>query len=68
MWFEDDSLRAIYTLGVYEEQLRQIRRLVFEPGNENMIYTSELCQILGVEPPKKRETETEKNSGNDLPL
>ena len=67
MWFDDDNLRACYCLGIYEEQLQQIKRLINEPGNESMIYTRELCRILNIEIPK-RETGAETEPDTDLPI
>lgn len=50
--FGNEQERAYYETGMYEERLKQIIRLVRAKGNEHIIYTEDLCRLLGIDVPK----------------
>lgn len=58
-WVENDELWVANQLGCYEERLRQLERLVRSKENARVIYTEDVCRILGIEPPSlPKDTET----------
>ena len=63
--FRSEEMTTAYMFGKYEDILTQIERLIHEDGNEVVIYTSELCRIMGIEPPKRKETEADSQPSQD---